>query len=146
MTKMHGRSEYIDSMSSPLFQKQPPEMFYEKSCSQKQENRKTPVLESLFNKVAGLRHRCFPVNFVNILKTPFLQNTSGRLLLVVICFAHLVFLKLLIVLEESLESLNKSCSIKFCKFHRKRPVMESFFMKIAGFLLVFPDEFCKILN
>ena len=25
--------------------------------------------------------RCFPVNFTNILKTPFLQNTSGRLLL-----------------------------------------------------------------
>ena len=24
---------------------------------------------------------CFPVNFVKILKTPFLQNTSGRLLL-----------------------------------------------------------------
>ena len=44
-----------------------------------------------FNKVAGLRpaiifkkrlwHRCFPVNFVNFLRTPFFQNTSGRLLL-----------------------------------------------------------------
>ena len=43
-----------------------------------------------FNKVAGLRpatllkkklwHRCFPVNFAK-LRTPFLQNTSGRLLL-----------------------------------------------------------------
>ena len=40
-----------------------------------------------FNKVAGLRpatllkkrlwHRCFPVNFVKFLRTPFLQNTSG---------------------------------------------------------------------
>ena len=40
-----------------------------------------------FNKVAGLRpatllkkrlwHRCFPVNFANFLRTPFLQNTSG---------------------------------------------------------------------
>ena len=45
----------------------------------------------VFNKLAGLRpatllkkrvwHRCFPVNFVKFLKTPFLQNTSGRLLL-----------------------------------------------------------------
>ena len=45
----------------------------------------------LFNKVAGLRpatllkmslwHRCFPVNFVKFLRTPFLKNTSGRLLL-----------------------------------------------------------------
>ena len=31
-----------------------------------------------FNKVAGL---CFPVNFANFLRTPFRQNTSGRLLL-----------------------------------------------------------------
>ena len=50
--------------------------------------------ESLFNKVAGLRpatllkkrlwHRCFPVNFLKTLRTPFLQNTSGRLLLILI--------------------------------------------------------------
>ena len=43
-----------------------------------------------FNRVASLRpaillrktlwHRCFPVNFVKYLRTPFLQNTSGRLL------------------------------------------------------------------
>ena len=45
----------------------------------------------IFNKVAGLRpatllkkrlwHRCFPVNFAKFLRTPFLQNTSRRLLL-----------------------------------------------------------------
>ena len=44
-----------------------------------------------FDKVAGLRpptllkerlwNRCFPVNFVKVLRTSFLQNTSGRLLL-----------------------------------------------------------------
>ena len=28
-----------------------------------------------------LRHRCFPVNFAKFLRTSFLQNTSGRLLL-----------------------------------------------------------------
>ena len=43
-----------------------------------------------FNKVAGLRsatllknrlsHSCFPVDFAKFLRTPFLQNTSGRLL------------------------------------------------------------------
>ena len=48
-----------------------------------------------FNKVAGLRpatlfkkrlwHRCFPVNFVKSLRTPFLQNTSGQLLLKINC-------------------------------------------------------------
>ena len=45
----------------------------------------------LLNKIAGLRpatllkkslwHRCFPVNFAKFLRAPFLQNTSGRLLL-----------------------------------------------------------------
>ena len=44
-----------------------------------------------FDKVAGLRpatllkerfwHMCFPVSFEKFLRTPFLQNTSGRLLL-----------------------------------------------------------------
>ena len=46
-----------------------------------------------FNKVAGIRpatllkktlwHRFFTVNFAKFLKTPFLQNSSGRLLLYV---------------------------------------------------------------
>ena len=42
-----------------------------------------------FNKVAGLRpllkkrlwYRCFPVNFAKFPRTPFSQNTSGRLFL-----------------------------------------------------------------
>ena len=43
-----------------------------------------------FNKVAGIRpwHRCFPVNFVKFLRTPFLQNTSGLLLLVKKCLKY----------------------------------------------------------
>ena len=45
----------------------------------------------LFNNIAGLMpatllknrlwRRCFPINFVKILRTPFLQNASVRLLL-----------------------------------------------------------------
>ena len=46
-----------------------------------------------FNKAVGLGpeacnlfkkrpcHRCFPLNFAEFLRTPFLQNVSGRLLL-----------------------------------------------------------------
>ena len=34
---------------------------------------------TLLNK--RLRRRCFPVNFAKFVKTPFLQDTSGRLLL-----------------------------------------------------------------
>ena len=33
------------------------------------------------NKVAGLRHESFPVNFENFLRIPFLQNAYGRRLL-----------------------------------------------------------------
>ena len=55
-----------------------------------------------FSKVAGLRpavllkkklwHRCFPVNFAKFLRTPFLQNTSGRLLLCFMAFSDWEFL------------------------------------------------------
>ena len=35
----------------------------------------------LIHKHRFFWHRCFPVNFAKFLSTPFLQNTSGRLLL-----------------------------------------------------------------
>ena len=73
-------------------QKQPPGVFWKKGVLRNFKiNRKTPVPESVFNKVAGLTPAtllkkrlwlmCFPVNFVKFLRTRFLQNTSGRLLL-----------------------------------------------------------------
>ena len=47
--------------------------------------------EPIFDKIAGLRpatllkmrlrYKCFPVNFTKFLRTTFLQNTLGRLLL-----------------------------------------------------------------
>ena len=52
--------------------------------------RKHLCLSPFLNTFTGLRpaalfkkrlwHRCFPVNFVKFLRTPFLQNTSGQLL------------------------------------------------------------------
>ena len=86
-------------------QKQPPEVFCKKMCSWKfhKIHRKTPVPETFFNKVAGLRPatllkkrlwpeacnvikkdtlvQVFSCEFCEISKTPFLQNTSERLLL-----------------------------------------------------------------
>ena len=72
-------------------QKQPPEVFCKKRCSEKfrKITLKIPVLESLFNKVAGLktcnfikkRQRCFPVEFAKFLRTPILKNSCERLLL-----------------------------------------------------------------
>ena len=52
-------------------------------------HRKTPVLQSLFNKVATLQtcnftkkrlqHRCFLMNIATFLRTPILKNISERL-------------------------------------------------------------------
>ena len=43
------------------------------------QNSKSFRLGTLWKK--RLRHRCCPVNFVKFLRTPFLQNISGQLLL-----------------------------------------------------------------
>ena len=73
--------------------KQPPEVFYKKGVL-KNFTKFTGkhLFQSLFfNKVAELRpaallkktlwHRSFPVSFAKFLRTTFLQDTSGRLLL-----------------------------------------------------------------
>ena len=79
-----------------IFQKQPPEVFL-KILQNSQENncaRFSLLMKLLVSGllVSGLRpatllkerisNRCFPVNFVKLLRTAFLQNTSGRLLLI----------------------------------------------------------------
>ena len=73
-----------------LLQKQPPEVFWKKVVlSNFSKFTGKHLCQSLFfNKAAGfslwkerLWHRCFYVNFVKFLRTTFLQNTSGRLLL-----------------------------------------------------------------
>ena len=68
-------------------------MFCKKRCSKKfcTFHRKTPVMESLFNKVAGLKtcnfikkrlqHRFFPMKFAKSYRTPILKNICERLLL-----------------------------------------------------------------
>ena len=83
-------------------QKQQPEAFCKKRFSKifRKFHRKTPVLESLFNKVAGLQgcnfirkrlqHRGFPVKFAKFFRTPTLKNICERLLLeVTVCKAAL---------------------------------------------------------
>ena len=70
------------------FQKQ----LCKKRCSEKVRkfHKKTPVLDSAFNKVAGfwtckfikkkLQHKFFPANFSKFLRTPILKNICERLL------------------------------------------------------------------
>ena len=72
-------------------QKQPSTVLLKKKCSENMHQiyRRTPMPKCDFNKVAllcyfieiALRHGCSPVNLLCIFKTPFLKNTSGRLLL-----------------------------------------------------------------
>ena len=70
-----------------------------------------------FNKVAGLRlwHKCFPVNLWKFLRTLFLQNSSGRLLL-------------LLASQKQPPDVfyEKKCSWNFCKIHKKTPVVCEF--------------------
>ena len=60
----------------PSLQKQPPEVFCVKRCSEKfhKIRRKIPVPESFFYESCRL-------NFVKFVRTPFSQNTYGRLLI-----------------------------------------------------------------
>ena len=73
--------------SSPMWklQKTSPELFYKKRCFQKfrkiYRRTRLPGLTPATLLKKRLWHRCFPVNFAKSLGTPFLQNTSGRLLL-----------------------------------------------------------------
>ena len=76
--------------SQKVVQKQPPEVFCKKRCSLKfpKIHRKTPLTATALTTPAALlkkrlRHRYFPVNFAKFLRTTFLQNNFGRLLLVV---------------------------------------------------------------
>ena len=87
---------------------------------------KHPCQSLFFNKVTGLRpatlfkkslwHRCFPVNFAKFLRVPFLQNTSGRLLLnLVTRWGKIVDVVLVIVttLNGILNSQKKEVMLKF---------------------------------
>ena len=77
ITPTSNSDKKIDSKIDVIceFPKEPPEFFCKKRCSQKFLiiHGKTPV----------------PVNFEKFLRTPFLQNTSGRLLLEFPVFGNL---------------------------------------------------------
>ena len=76
------RHQLLDSHILVLArQKQSPEVFLCKKVFLEisQNSQKSPCEYYLLKK--RLWHRFFPVNFVKFLRAPFLQNTSGRLLL-----------------------------------------------------------------
>ena len=77
------KESMLKSTQTYCLEKQPPEVFYEKGVLRnfKKITGKHPCQSLFFNKVAGLRsatllekilwHRCFPVNLVKFLRTPF---------------------------------------------------------------------------
>ena len=96
-------------------------------------DRKTPVLESLLNKVAGLeacniikkrlQHRYFPVKFAKFLRTPFWRISAND--------GFYSFLLTAPVLESL---LNKFAILQICKFIKKRLQHRFFPVKFAKFL------------
>ena len=65
------------------FQKQPSRGVLREKYSEnmRQIYRRTPMPKCDFDIEITLRHGCSPVNLLHIIRTPFLKNTSGRLLL-----------------------------------------------------------------
>ena len=81
-----GESRYSENFRNG--QEQPPEVFYKKLFLKfLQFHRKIPVLESSFDKVAGLKaynfikkgleHRFFPVNIAKFLREPFWKTSAN---------------------------------------------------------------------
>ena len=105
--------------------KQPFEFFLRNRCSWKFRNvhRNTPVLESLFNKGAGLKgcnfikerlqRRCFPVNVAQFLRIAFSWNISAG------CFCK----SLIIFTEVWVRTLSNIYDGAFCKNSENLPTI-----------------------
>ena len=97
---------------------QPPDAICKKvlseKCSQNSQEKacvRDPILIKLHSKAVKKRlwHKCFPVNLAKFLRTPFLLNTSGRLL------------PLLAFQKQPPEVYYKKCVLEnFAKFIRRR--------------------------
>ena len=77
-------------------------------------------------------HRCFPMNFAKFLRTPFLRNTSGRLVLDIF-----ILIDYSVILDLP-EAVAQRCSVKkvFLKISQNSPenicARASFLKKLQG--------------
>ena len=104
-------------------------------------HRKIPVLESVFNKVAGLwacifitkkfQHSCFPVKFAKFLRIPIMKNG---------CFCTFIITLIIIFTFNTFTTIRSSRSQMFCKigilknfanFTGKHLCWKSLFSKVA---------------
>ena len=114
----------------------------------KQIYRRAPMPKRDSNKVKiTFRYGCPPVNLLHIFRTPFPRNTSGGLLLNLLfaemhlgsCQTFMMELSCQLILQKSFmiqkqppEVLfRKKLFLKFRNIHRKTPVLESLFNKVA---------------
>ena len=116
-------------------QKQPPEVFCKKGVLWNFVKFTGKYLRQslFFNKLAGLRpatlskkrlwHRCFPVNFVKFLRTPFLTEHLRWLLLIIIRIWGFP--------ADRPQRFKKRCS-KYWKIHRKTLTPRSLFNKLGS--------------
>ena len=77
-----------------------------------------------------LWHRCFPMNFAKFLRTPFLQNTSGRLLLSSLCTWYEFIFTVSFQCYKRISFLKNKCSDNFRKYPGKHQWWCLFFVKI----------------
>ena len=105
---IHLNKKTLRRSSVTHFKKQPSEVFYKKAVLNLKicniHHKKTPVLQSIFNKVAEhkacsvikkrLQHRCFPGNIAKSLRISILMIICKRLLLPleVFCIRNLLIL------------------------------------------------------
>ena len=128
--KVSSENSFINSKS----QKQPSRGVLSKRCSENMQQiyRRTPMPKCDFNKVAcnfieiTLRHGCFPVNLLHIFGTPFLKNTSGRLLLQ-------------LRRSDNFRYLQFICSIKICDIDLLSEISPT-----KKILKIFPISFLEV--
>ena len=99
-------------------------------------HRKTLVPESATATLLKMRiwHRCFPVNFAIFLRTPFLQNTSGLLLLLCWHAQHQLNVNYFNPQKQHFrDALRKRCSENIQQIYRRTPMPNADFKKVCNF-------------
>ena len=138
--------QWLSSSIYFMVQKQPPELFYEKRCSQKFRKiyRKTPVPGSLRNFIKKeTLAQVSSCEFAKFLRTTLIQNTSRQLLLTILtygkAFKFFITIMPLQVLQHTLQI--------FLENHSPNNVTNNF-SSILSFQIMFYTIFllnCSIL-
>ena len=94
-------------------QKQPPDVLCKQKCSYKfrKIHRKALAPETSFNKVTGIRHRCFPATFAKYLKTPIYRKPPHRCFWILPSTYTLFFIRIKVHKTPPQTSIFTKCSL-----------------------------------